>query len=277
MPGVVNGGFEDPGAGPGLADGWTSFVAASGGEVADFSGGTDPSTSTEDFDVGWGTDGYLVDADDGPTDLAVFDSDSSPTDTESFNDWNSGKPYLFDVNASIVAQFTADFGPDVYDGEDFDHGWFTSGYLLEPVDFAATFEEDFDIGWNTASPLDDVITGDDALFDGGSTDTESFENAWPDLLFVVNESTDVLTISSMPSFGPPANGFAITIVTDGAYPGGLQQNERYYLILVTPAGSGFTCKLSKTLAGSAVDLTSVGSGSHYLHADPAIYWTKYEE
>jgi hypothetical protein len=115
------------------------------------------------------------------------------------------------------------------------------------------------------------------MFDGGATAIESFEHAWPDILFVVDPGTDLCTAPSMPSFGPPPNGFPVTIVTTGGYPAGLTENRTYFLTNVSAVGSGFTFNLSKTVGGATVDITDAGLGSHYLHADPAQFWTRFEE
>lgn len=278
MPGVVNGSFETAGASVGTAASWTTIVVVTGGVVAEFSGGSGAATSTEDFDSGWGTDSYGVDADAGTTTPAIFDTDTVPTDVESFDDWNGGTPYGFEVNGGVVAEFTTNLGFDVYDGDDFDHGWSVETYELEDMTFSTTFDEDFDSGWGTDAYEENVDDGasDPALFDG-TEEVEDFENACPDLLFVVDESTDTGTVLSMPSFGPPPNGFPVTVVTTGAYPSGLVENQVYYLRDVATYLTGFTFKLEKTLGGSAVNITDAGIGSHYLHADPVIYWTRFEE
>jgi hypothetical protein len=268
-----NGSFETAGATPGAAASWTLTASTPLPVVATFNGGVGASVSLEQFDVGWLTDAYLLEPSTGtPT---VF-SDATPVDTESFDDWNGGKPYAFDVATGVQMEFTSDNPPFVLVVEDFDEGWGTATWTEEPS-AGATFEEHFDTGWSTDTWLDDVLSGTNAMFDAGTNATESFENSWPDILFVADDTTDLCTAFDMPSFGPPANNFKITVVTTGAYPGGITENQPYYLRNVTPSGGGFTFNLSKTSGGASINITDAGIGSHYIHADESVYWTKFEE
>jgi hypothetical protein len=273
---IDNGSFEVAGATPGLADGWSLSVGSTSGAVATFNGGTGPVISLEQFDIGWGTDTYLLDPADGSPGTPTIFSDTTPVDTESFDDWNSGKPYALDVNTGVSMEFTSDTPPQVLLLEDFDEGWGTAEWAAEPVG-GTEFEDNFDTGWSTSSWASDVVAGTDAMFDEGTIDTESFEEAYPDILFVADEATDVCTTTNMPSLGPPADDFKVTILTTGAYPAGIVENQVYYLQDVTTVGSGFTFKLSKTFGGSSINITDAGIGSHFTHANPSMLWTRFEE
>lgn len=276
MANIDNGGFETAGATPGEADAWTLSITSTSGVVAAFNGGAGASISLEQFDIGWNTSVFLYDPVDGSPGTPTIFSDSTPTDTESFDDWNDGKPYALDVNTGVSMEFTGDSPPLVVLLESFDEGWNTAAWTAEPAE-GTVFEDNFDTGWDTAAWDDDVSTGTDAMFDEGTNDTESFEDAWPDTLFIADDATDLCTAPSMPSFGPPADDFKVTILTTGAYPGGIVENQVYYLRNVTPSGGGFTFNLSKTAGGSSINITDAGIGSHYIHADPATLWTRFEE
>ena len=277
MAEIDNGSFETPGTTPGEAQFWTITLATMG-TVAAFSGADGASISIEQFDHGWGTAGYLVDPADGPSGtITIFDGGTfTPSDTEHFNNWNNEKPYAFDINTGITVEFTSDTIGQVVLLEQFDEGWDTAEWTAEPST-DVLFTDAFDTGWSTDTWSADVVSGTVAMFDGGATAIESFENAWPDILFVVDPDTDLCTAPSMPSFGPPSNNFPVTIVTTGGYPAGLTENRTYFLRNVSAVGSGFTFNLSKTSGGTAIDITDAGQGSHYLHADPAQFWTRFEE
>lgn len=281
MAEILNGSFETAGATPGEAQDWTFTIASGVGAVAGFAGpGADTTTNIEQFDHGWGTTGYLLDPDDGaPGTIAVFDAGTpTPTDIEQFNGWNNNKPYLFDVNTGVSMEFTPDTPGQSLLLEQFDEGWDTAGWTAEPSE-DVVFEDSFDTGWSTDTWAVDVVGGTVAMFDNGTVDIESFENAWPDILFVVDVANQACLVYSMPSYGPPPNGLKVTIVTKGAYPGGLVENQTYFLKNVTIGlfGSLFAFQLSKTNGGLEVTLVDEGVGSHYIHADPVEYWTRFEE
>lgn len=278
MPEILNGSFEVAGATPGEAQSWTRFVSASLSVVASFTNDDGSSSSIEQFDEGWGTSGYLLDPADGPTGTpTIWDgATGSPVDLEQFDNWTDGKPYRLDVNTGVSMEFTPDVPGQSILLEQFDEGWDTTGWTVEPTT-DVLFEDSFDVGWSTDTWVADVVGGTVAMFDGGMSALEGFENAWPDILFVVDPDTDLCTAPDMPSFGPPANGFLVTIVTTGGYPDGLAENRTHHLKNVTAVGSGFTFNLAKTVGGATVDIIDAGEGTHYLHADPAQFWTRFEE
>lgn len=278
MPEILNGSFETAGATPGEAQSWTLTLSGSLSVVASFTADDGSSLSLEQFDEGWGTSGYLLDPNDGPTGtLMVFDgSTGSPSAIEQFDNWTNGRTYRLDVNTGVSMEFSPDVPGQSLILENFDEGWSTSPWTEEPAT-DVLFEDTFDVGWSTDTWAADVVSGTDAMFDGGTNALESFENAWPDILFFVEPSTNLFTAPMMPSFGPPSKDFPVTIVTNGIVPDGLAENRTYYLRAVEPSGSGFTFQLSKTVGGAVIDILDAGSGTLYLHADPAQFWTKFEE
>ncbi len=75
------------------------------------------------------------------------------------------------------------------------------------------------------------------------------------------QSTDVLTVYGR-TF---TNGDRVQLINSGgSLPGGLTQRVTYYVV----SASGSTFKLSLTAGGSAIDVTSIGSGIHYATFDP---------
>ena len=59
----------------------------------------------------------------------------------------------------------------------------------------------------------------------------------------------------------PDNNTAVYLISTGTLPAPLIETTQYYII----NSSGNTFKLSTTVGGAAVNITSAGSGAHYLH------------
>lgn len=79
--------------------------------------------------------------------------------------------------------------------------------------------------------------------------------------FTADPATDVLTFTGY----EPTNGETFRLTNSGGLcPGGLSESIPYYVI----NASGSTCKLSLTEGGAAVDVTSAGSGLHFLGSVP---------
>jgi len=79
--------------------------------------------------------------------------------------------------------------------------------------------------------------------------------------FTVTASTDALTFTDY----EPTNGASFRLSNSGGeLPGGLTTRRKYYVV----NASGSTCKLSLTSGGAAVDLTTQGTGLHFLGEVP---------
>lgn len=78
----------------------------------------------------------------------------------------------------------------------------------------------------------------------------------PTIVFTANPSTDVLSATA---HGLP-DGAVMNAASDGTLPGGLSGGVRYYVVSATTD----TLKLSLTVGGSPVDITSAGAGFHRL-------------
>ncbi len=88
----------------------------------------------------------------------------------------------------------------------------------------------------------------------------------PRYAFTVNTGTDVVTATGHIF----SNGDTVQVVNeDGGLPGGLSAGpgQTYFAISV----SGATLKLSLTSGGSAVDITTAGTGTHYIAQSQTQY------
>ena len=179
---VVNPSFEQPGAIPGEAQGWTMTSVATVEEWAAFGpwaveafdawDGTEAfifafapahlqaavfgpaSKGQESFDAGWGNDTFLFDLASTPTEAAEFDA-GSPLQVESFIDWLAGGVWA-DSWEDVTGK-TAIFGPAAMPIETYEEGWANNegavfswaGVLSQAANFDTTpepvedFEEDF--------------------------------------------------------------------------------------------------------------------------------------
>ena len=79
--------------------------------------------------------------------------------------------------------------------------------------------------------------------------------------FTVTASTDYLTFTDY----TPTNGDSFRLSNSGGQlPAGLSLNTTYYVV----NASGSTCKLSTSSGGAAVDITTAGTGLHFLGVLP---------
>lgn len=81
--------------------------------------------------------------------------------------------------------------------------------------------------------------------------------------FTVNTGTDVITLTKSNANYTIANDMVVYFTTSGTLPGGMSTNS-YYVINATDSGTSATFKISNSLGGSAVDITSSGTGTQYL-------------
>lgn len=83
---------------------------------------------------------------------------------------------------------------------------------------------------------------------------------WKAFIFTVNTSTEVLTLTAN-GCNYFSNGDLVRVGSSTTLPGGLSNATDYYVI----NAGGNTCQLSATLNGSAVNITSTGSGTHRIY------------
>lgn len=96
------------------------------------------------------------------------------------------------------------------------------------------------------------------VWDSGDVDTAPTLDidsvALPSATFTADAGTDTLTSNAHGL----SNGQRVKLTTSGSLPGGVTTSGRYYVVGATTN----TFQLSLTSGGAAIDLTSVGSGTH---------------
>lgn len=130
--------------------------------------------------------------------------------------------------------------------------WVSSGYLAHP-DYLRIDGRPVVFVFETDQPRKNAAGISDRFLTFGGYDRT---------VTGVNTGTDTLTIAETDI---PATGTSVSfVVSSGSAPGGLTSGEKYYAIRV----SGSSIKLASTqtlaLAGTAIDITSAGSGTHVL-------------
>ena len=93
------------------------------------------------------------------------------------------------------------------------------------------------------------------LGSGQSTFVSTFANT------AVNISTDVITV---PSNNSLYTGLAVVLTTSGTVPGGLVTGSTYYVIKISTTSIKLSSSLINAVAGTAINLTSQGTGTHSL-------------
>lgn len=120
MAAPINLSFEDQGANPGEADGWTATYVSTARGLASFPLGAGQAQAVEDFEQGWDNDDFLFTM--GPTDkaAAVFDGPPLPQ-AQTFEDFEEGwGAYFFESPPTAAAVFA--FGESA---ESFEEHWDT--------------------------------------------------------------------------------------------------------------------------------------------------------
>ena len=274
MP-ISNLGFEDAGT-VGSALSWTVIDETTAELLALFGANPATQTETEAFEREWSSNEDYVFAFVGvPTDLVPPVFDSVVSDGEALEDftegWSSNEFYAFTM-PSLEA---ADFGAQ--DIEAFESGWssnesysFTMGSTTTAL-FDTTFEaaEDFEEEWSSNESYSFTMgSTTTALFNGPSLldSEETFDSSRFDRLITADATTNTLTSAGAHLF---VNGDVVYFRNEnGALPGGLASAFPYYVIGAT----GTTFQVSGVVAGAAVDLTSAGIGTHYVRANPVVFW-----
>lgn len=78
--------------------------------------------------------------------------------------------------------------------------------------------------------------------------------------FTADDTTDRITVS----LAVFTDGQAVTLTTTGTLPAGLSTGTTYYIIAVSDAVYKLASTLANALAGTAVDITDTGSGTHTI-------------
>lgn len=104
---------------------------------------------------------------------------------------------------------------------------------------------------NTGGRPDTTYNTRDDIMSHENTSTDGASYAFA---CTVDTATDVITITSPPTWLVPQNGETVNL-TATTMPGGLAASTLYYIV----NASGFTFKLSLTKGGAAIDITSAGT------------------
>lgn len=260
MPAPVNPSFEAGDAG--TAANWTVTITFGGWPVADFAEAL-PKPYEDFAGTSWGTDAYVsVPSGTG----ALFDVGlvQHPRTAETFIVWTGVGVYAYTLDVGIGATFPGPVG--TLGAETFEaSGW--GNVPFDTVVAGSPVVEDFSsISWNGGEALHiDVPTGTHATF-GGAALSESFSPAAADIVFIPDPGTNTCTTTAPHGQG---NGYKVTVGTKGRLAGGFVSNQVYYFV---NAGTT-TFQLARTFGGTPITITDVGSGTQYVHADEAEFWT----
>jgi len=259
---LLNVSFED-GTG-GAATHWTVLIVSAGEIVAQFAALDGLLSSVDRFLPGWENDDYLNAIGIGTP--AQFDTGlvAIPRIYDAFDKWITGSPKIYhvEIGGGTAAVF---FGGAVWDG--FNANWNNTPYRSTMPD-GSSESDTFETGW-VVDYATSIVSGTDALFTGGSLAYETFAPFKQDILFTVDWSTDVFTSVAHGL----NNNQPVTVTSTGALPDPLAKNVVYYVIYI----DANTFKLSLNPGpGTAVNITTVGTGDHTLKVSPAAYWTEVE-
>jgi len=194
--------------------------------------------------------------------------------------WSANEDSIEDFfSAAAAALFDVALVGEAF--EDFEEGWLSNqdSYSEMPATAAASFDvalgaeafEDFEEGWlsNQDALASFTITPGvtNPTFDLAE-DFEDFEEVRFPVQVVPAPTLDTLTAIAHPF----ASNDRVTVeVENGTIAGGLYPGTVYWIIYV----DANNVKLSATAGpGSAVDIQTSGSGTHWLRGDPLRYWTR---
>jgi hypothetical protein len=272
---LTNLGFEDAGATPGSAAGWTIAVTATAERVALF--GTEvPPRDHEDLEAEWSSN---EDYEFALNELSILAPllDTDVSEGEGVEDleegWSSNESYLFEMGS------TGDLTPDGFEADwdnnsyDFVMGSAVSAFF--DAAFAPQGYEDFEDGWRGTGVGNDyeTVMGSTtaASFDGvlAPEDYEDFEEVRTEIQLTADPATDLLTAASNHLFGV-GDRCSFRLAGSGALPAGLNGSYEYHVLAAGLTVTAF--KVSVAAAGAAVDLTDAGAGVFYLVHDRERYW-----
>lgn len=278
---LSNLGFETAGTNPGDALAWGVSETITRERRALW--GSVVLVDDEEFETEWSTNedylfafvGLLIDLEPGIFDAAL----GSPNGVEDFEDgWSSNEGYSFDLGSNAAAVFD---GPFNY--ENFETGWGNDTYLFTPpggtlavFDSAGTPEnyEDFEERWRSNESYAFTMGSTDAalfvvqvvLGSPVTAGHENFESVYAEHLVTFTPSTDVVNYTANPLDDDEIVTFRV--VGPGGLPGGLGLGVQYFVV----NDATNTVQVSQTIAGTAIDITSVGTGTIYVARDTTNFW-----
>jgi hypothetical protein len=264
--------FEEQGAGPGLAAGWTFASTATAEEHATFATNDGGERAGETFEHGW-SDPFVSNFDDVAGPAAEYSADFfvTPKAREDFEvGWATDQALVTELGATIAAEY----GGQAF--EAFETDWATSQAFVTSLDELGTVSagvETFATGWQNDGYATSLVGGTPADYDGlDGQPVEDFEETFVPLTFSVLAGTDILTIADHDL----SDDDRVYVYSTGRLPAGLNRLASYWVQVET----GDTIKLSTIPPADGVsiaDITDPGFGTHYLAFDPTLVWNLTEE
>lgn len=98
----------------------------------------------------------------------------------------------------------------------------------------------------------------------GVQDKLKFELYRTLIRYTAEPTTDIITIVEPTTADKYANDDTVVLFTDDTVPGGLTGNGSVTYYVVSAASDGYSFKLSASLGGAAINITSTGSGRQFL-------------
>lgn len=278
-------GFEDEHAtDTGLPDIWTVALTSSGMSTAAFGSSTPDRLPFEAFESEWSSnEDFLFDftepVDPLEREQAVYDTAGTYEGVEDFEElWNSNESFLFSRGSVEAASYDTtapeeleDFEEEWSSNEDFMFDWadVVAGPGVDAADFDSSTPEtveDFEEEWSSNESFHfdrTTVSLNAASYDGETV--EDFEEVNVPFVAIADSSTDTLTKLSHGL----SDGETVTLSNvGGELPGGLNEGYEYFVVNKTAN----TFQLSATSGGSAINLTTVGVGTHTVTPDPTVFW-----
>lgn len=299
----LNRGFEtEDSAELGFAEDWTTEFVFNGVAVAGYGDGSAAEAGDsprEAFEGGWDSNEDFLFAFQDPVDLselfpAFYDDDlpSANQAVEDFEDgWSSNEAFLFTFGSSEAAVYDSGTPEAV---EDFEEEWDSNEAFLNDwaevvsgpgVDTAMydsgspegveDFEEEWDSNESFLNDWAEVVSGpgvDTAMFDLGVGGTpqavEDFEEVNAEFVFTAEVISDKILKTTSHGL---TNGQKVTFRNEGGeLPGGINVATEYFVIGATAT----SFQISATSGGTKIDITDVGTGTHFSIPDPGVFWVQ---
>lgn len=279
---VDNNSFETAATSPapaGRPANWTVTEYGTEEEYADFSDSGNPGDEgypRETFETGWPdlTQEMIFTLDPTVDEFAIFDIGPSQQIFEDYeNNWALPQG-SFDLDSIEYAEFNSE------DFEDFESDWGTIIFAFETADlssalFGSSTYDAFEAGWKDNE--NSYIKGASfsptmAAFNYPATtyNYENFESVvFDQTIESVDTSGDTITITAH-GFSDGDIVYFYAYDDESSVPEGLDEDTPYWIASATTD----TFEVEAEEGSGSVDLTTVGTGTKMVKANPAIYWTE---
>lgn len=244
--------------------------------------------AVNDFEGGWGIDGYLFHTYNTAHELGAVWNDGSTVlrPAETFEaGWlftvpgpsgpvtKSNNPFLVHLAAEQLYVASDGSGNSFENFENANNGWFSPAFTFNigskvpmSVQGGAGFEG-FEANWSNNAFSYHITTSVVGTFvDGAAQNFENFEAVRRDRVFTAAAASVTLTSTA---HGYSLND-AVTVSSTFALPTGLKPNVRYFVN--NPTANTF--ELAATLGGPSITMSDAGVQVHTLRGDPAFFWNE---